>query len=314
MKGKSCRNRFISLPIASMAMVALFMVSVITFVGCDLSGTDSSSSVSLLSALSDSQAELSPSKLVLDAEDTSFYSLPSSLPSGNHGDIIKYRVAKVTITGAPELNAWNVMYYSTDALGVPNVVTGTIIVPKKTWSLFSNRPIIAYAIGTHGLCQTCAPSVQFEAGTDYENENIAQALNMNYAVLVTDNPGYTIGAKPTYMSGKAQGHALLDIVIAASKISSANLSKNAKVAIWGYSQGGQTAAWAGELQPAYAPDLNLVGVAAGGVPRNFFEVAPYLDGKNGSAFLLETVIGLWSQYPEGIPLSRSCECRRPGSR
>ncbi len=298
MKKKICPNRLISLPFASMALVALFTASILSFSGCDFNDTDSSSGISLLPALADSQAGI-----ILDAEDTAFYTVPSTLPSGSHGDIIKYREAVVNIAGAPEINAWNVMYYSTDALGAPNVVTGTVIVPEKSWSLFSNRPIIAYAVGTHGLCQTCAPSVQFEAGTDYENENIAQALNKNYAVLVTDNPGYTIGAVPTYMSGKAQGHALLDIVIAASKISSANLSKNAKVAVWGYSQGGQTAAWAGELQPGYLPDLDLVGVAAGGVPANFFEVAPYLDGKNGSAFLLETVIGLWSQYPEGIPLT-----------
>ena len=264
---------------------------------------------SLLSLFSDSDSS-SQSALAPDDEDASFYTVPSSLPAGTHGDIIRYRVAQVTIAGAPDVNAWNVMYYSTDALGARNVVTGTVLVPKKAWSLFSYRPIIAYAIGTHGLCQTCAPSVQFEAGTDYENENIAQALNRNYAVLVTDNPGYTIGGTPTYMSGKAQGHALLDIVIAASKISPAYLSKNAKVAIWGYSQGGQTAAWAGELQPGYAPDLKLAGVAAGGVPADFFEVAPYLDGKNGSAFLLETVIGLWSQYPDGIPLPVAGECRR----
>jgi hypothetical protein len=47
----------------------------------------------------------------------------------------------------------------------------------------------------------------------------------------------------------------------------------------------------------------VVGVAAGGVPADFFEVAEYLDGNNGSSFLLETVIGLWSQYPDGIPLT-----------
>jgi len=291
------------LPIAPVALAALLMLSIITFLGCDFNDSNSSSASNLLAALSNGQETISPEVPSGIIEDTAFYTPPATLPAGKHGDIIKYQEAQVYIAGAPDFNAWNVMYYSTDALGVPNIVTGTVLVPKKSWSIFSSRPVIAYAIGTHGLCHTCAPSEQFAAGTDYENENIAQALNRNYAVVVTDNPGYTIDAIPTYMSGRAQGHALLDIVTAASKISSANISARAKVAIWGYSQGGQTAAWAGELQPGYAPDLRLVGVAAGGVPADFFEVAPYLDGKNGSAFLLETVIGLWSQYPEGIPLA-----------
>ncbi|MBN2158605.1 MAG: Triacylglycerol lipase [Spirochaetes bacterium] len=289
-------KKFCISSLASIITGALLVASVILSSGCDFTDSDSSD-LGFMPAMSGTEAGI-----VLDAGDIEFYTVPSSLPSGDHGDIIKYREAEVNIPGAPSVNAWNVMYYSTDSLGVPNIVTGTVIVPTKLWSLFSNRPIIAYAIGTHGLCQTCAPSVQMKAGLDYESENLAQILNQNYAVVITDNPGYTIDAIPTYMSGKAQGHSLLDMVTAAGKLSPANLSKNAKVAIWGYSQGGQTASFAGELQPAYAPDINLVGVAAGGVPADFFAVAPYLDGKNGSAFLLSTVIGLWSQYPEGIPL------------
>ncbi|HPL16029.1 MAG TPA: lipase family protein, partial [Spirochaetota bacterium] len=258
------------------------MASIMIFLGCDVNDSGSSSGSSLLAALSNDQ-ETSTPDVPAGRDDTGFYTPPSSLPAGRHGDIIKYQEAQVTIAGAPDFKAWNVMYYSTDALGAPNIVTGTVLVPKKSWSIFSSRPIIAYAVGTHGLCHACAPSAQLAAGTDYENENLAQALGRNYAVVVTDNPGYTIDAVPTYMSGKAQGHALLDIVTAASKIPSACLSARAKVAIWGYSQGGQTAAWAGELQPGYAPGLRLAGVAAGGVPADFFGVAPYLDGKNGSA-------------------------------
>lgn len=302
MKGKSHRCWFMYPPIAPGALAALLLVSIIIFSGCDVDDAGSSTGSALLSALSGDE-EATTADAAPGSEDTAFDAPPAALPAGRHGDIISYREARVSIAGAPDFKAWSVMYYSTDALGAPNIVTGTVLVPKKAWSIFSSRPIIAYAIGTHGLCHTCAPSAQLAAGTDYENENIARALDRNYAVVITDNPGYTIDAIPTYMSGKAQGHALLDIVSAASKIPSAGLSARAKVAIWGYSQGGQTAAWAGELQPGYAPGLRLAGVAAGGVPADFFGVAPYLDGRNGSAFLLETVIGLWSQYPEGIPLT-----------
>lgn len=231
-----------------------------------------------------------------------FYSPPNPLPAGSNGDLIWYRAASLAPVDAPFSNAWKVMYHSVDALGAANVVTGAVIVPTSDYEERGDRPVVLYAVGTHGLDQSCAPSNKLEAGIDYESENIAKALNKGYAVLVTDNPGYTLGDIPTYMAGKAQGHALLDIYAAALQVPGIQISSSAPVAIWGFSQGGQTACFAGELQPTYAPDMDLVGVAAGGVPADFFQVAEYLDGNNGSAFLLETVIGLWAQYPDGIPL------------
>jgi pimeloyl-ACP methyl ester carboxylesterase len=157
-------------------------------------------------------------------------------------------------------------------------------------------------VGTHGLAQTCAPSLQLAAGSDYENANIAAALKAGYAVVVSDYQGYTNGATPTYLAGASQGNAVLDIVKAATQIPSVGLVASTKVAIWGYSQGGQSAAWAGQLQPSYAPDLNLIGIAAGGIPGDFKRTADYLDGKNGAAFLMGGVIGLSTQYPDKIPL------------
>ena len=241
-------------------------------------------------------------KVELTPEVLDFYAPPSTLPDGVHGDLIKCHEASLIIPGAPEFNAWTVMYHSTDALGNANVVTGAILIPQEAWNGSGERPIITYAVGTHGLAQECAPSLKMAQGIDYENSNYAKVLHEGYALLVSDNPGYTTGDIPTYMSGIAQGHAVLDIIGAALQVPETGLSEDAEVAIWGYSQGGQTAAWAGQLQPVYAPSIDRVGVAAGGVPADFFEVSDYLDGNNGSAFLLATVIGLWSQYPDGIPL------------
>ena len=64
----------------------------------------------------------------------------------------------------------------------------------------------------------------------------------------------------------------------------------------------QTATWAAELAESYTPDLNLKGVAAGGVPADFPVTADYLDGSSGASFLLGAVIGLAEQYPDNIDL------------
>lgn len=230
---------------------------------------------------------------------------PPVIAGGSHGELIWYRNATVDLgANAPSLQAWNLMYHSNDALDANNIVTGTALVPSAPWQGSGARPIVSYAVGTHGLAQRCAPSRQLAAGTDYESANIAAALNAGYTVLVTDNPGYTTGNIPTYLAGKAQGQAALDIVVAATQIPDAGISASSPTAVWGYSQGGQTAAWAGELLNAYASQLNVVGIAAGGTPADFTEAAYYLNASAGSSFLLQAVVGLSEQYPEGIPLDQ----------
>jgi hypothetical protein len=159
---------------------------------------------------------------------------------------------------------------------------------------------VSYAFGTHGLAQRCAPSLQLGAGTDYENANLVAALEKGYAVVATDYAGYTTGGTPSYIIGAAEGHAVLDIVKAASQVPGAGLSASAPTAAWGYSQGGQAAAWAGELAPTYTPSLPLKGVAAGGIPGDLADTARYLDGGTGASFELAAIAALANQY--ALPL------------
>lgn len=235
--------------------------------------------------------------------DMRFYDAPASL-AGQHGDLISYRGTTVNLgAGSPTTKAWNVLYQSTDSRGAANVVTGTVIVPTTPWTGGGERPVISYAVGTHGLAQRCAPSLQLSQGKDYEAANISAALKAGYAVLVSDYQGYTNGAVPTYLAGASQGNAVLDIVRAATQVPLSGITSSAKVAIWGYSQGGQSAAWAAQRQAAYAPGVKLTAVAAGGVPADFPTTARYLDGSTGASFLLGGVVGLAQQYPDAIPLS-----------
>ena len=231
-----------------------------------------------------------------------FYDVPFVNTTQN-GDLIWYREANVNLGGGAALaKAYNVMYRSTDSLGEENVVTGTVLISSNEWEGSGERPTLSYAVGTHGLDQSCAPSMQLQAGSDYETRNLRAALEKGYAVLVTDYEGYTTGATPTYLAGESQAHAALDIFRAASQIPRAGIDINAPSAVWGFSQGGQTAAWVGQIADDYAPELDLVGVASGGTPADFPVVADYLNGSTGASFLLGGIIGLSEQYPDDIPV------------
>ena len=64
--------------------------------------------------------------------DDSFYLPPESLPAGLPGDVIRSRPSLAGPPGARALaDAWQVMYMSTDGLGNPAVVTGTVWYRKE---------------------------------------------------------------------------------------------------------------------------------------------------------------------------------------
>ncbi|GAB3484153.1 lipase family protein [Amycolatopsis cihanbeyliensis] len=223
-----------------------------------------------------------------------FYQPPSPLPDGQPGEVIRWRPG--TAGPAHEtVDAWQVMYHSTDALGEPNVVTGTVLLGKDVDP--ATAPVVAMAPGTHGPAFRCAPSKMLSIGAFYEQPALEDLLGRGYAVAMTDYEGYHPEPDTTYVTGRAMGHAVIDVVRAAQRLPVAGLSAEAEVAFRGYSQGGGAAMWAGQMQPGYAPELNLVGVAAGGVPADLAQVSIQLDGGLGFGLLAYALQGLDAAYP-----------------
>ncbi|GAA0601900.1 lipase family protein [Kutzneria viridogrisea] len=224
-----------------------------------------------------------------------FYVPPSPLPNGSPGDVVRWRQINVGFP-RPAVKAWQVMYLSTDALGQPDVVTGTVMVPQGADP--AKAPIASFAAGTEGPAFRCAPSNMIAIGALYEQPGVNDLLNSGFAVALTDYEGYRPTSRTTYVTGQSEGHAVIDVVRAASRLTETGLSDKAKVVFRGYSQGGGAAMWAGQQQPTYAPELNLVGIAAGGVPADLVQVALSLDGHKGFGLLAYSLIGLDNAYPD----------------
>lgn len=230
-------------------------------------------------------------------DDEAFFTPPDPLPAGEPGDIVRSRPALAgppTAQGLAE--AWQVMYLSTDALGAPTTATGMVIVPRGGDP--TTMPIVGFGPGTHGPAFRCAPSGMVDEGGFYEQSALNDMLRAGYAVALTDYQGYRPEPESSYIVGHAMGPALLDAVRAAARLDEAGLSADAAVVLRGYSQGGGAALWAGELQPSYAPELDLVAVAGGGVPADLVQVALPLEGGAGFGFLLTSLVGLDNAYPE----------------
>ncbi|WP_345029988.1 lipase family protein [Kutzneria kofuensis] len=94
-------------------------------------------------------------------------------------------------------------------------------------------------MGTQGLGDDCAPSyhlrTRHRSGDRLPRAGDAQG----YAVALTDYEGLGTPGTHTYAVSRSEGHALLDVARAASKVDGAGISPTAPVGVFGYSQGGQ---------------------------------------------------------------------------
>jgi pimeloyl-ACP methyl ester carboxylesterase len=191
--------------------------------------------------------------------------------------------------------AWRVLYRSTGAVGEATAVSGTVLVPLGRPRV---RPLIGFAIGTHGIGDVAAPSRLLSQGFDWEAGLIAMVLARGYGVAVTDYQGLGTPGDHAYMVGHALGPNVLDVMRAARALEEEQLPPDGPAAIIGYSEGGFAAAWAAQLQPSYAPEIRLAGVAAGAAAADMEVAGPRLSGSFFSFFMAYGGIGYAAAYPE----------------
>lgn len=231
--------------------------------------------------------------------DSSFYSAPTSVPS-RPGVLLRqepmdFYLDPVKLVQVPATGT-RIMYSSQDAQGRPTAITGTVLTPTKPWTGSGPRPVVAYAVGTQGLGDQCAPSRTMSVGLQYEGVGITSLLSAGYTVVATDYEGLGTEGTHTYMVRAAQAHAVLDSVRAAQDVEGADVTATSPVALAGYSQGGGASAAAAEIAPDYAPEINLKGAFAGAPPADLNAVANQLEGSLYAQFLLYAMAGHMEAY------------------
>ncbi|GAB3686007.1 lipase family protein [Actinocorallia lasiicapitis] len=225
-----------------------------------------------------------------------FYQPPVPVPGGAFGDVLRARGAAYPMSSA--VKSTQVLYRTQNATGQTIAVSGTVLVPTKAWNGTGSRPLVSYAVGTRGLGDACAPSYTLTQGLDYEQFTINDLLNKGWAVAVSDMEGLGTPGVHTYIVGRSEGRAVLDIARAAQRLPGTGLDPAGPVGIVGHSQGGSSAGWAAELAATYAPELNLKGVSASGVPADPIAMGKFLDGGLGAGLMFMASLGFDAAYPE----------------
>jgi hypothetical protein len=207
-----------------------------------------------------------------------FYTYSGSTPLAQivPGTVLNKRAIQLAVSGnATPFNADQVLYRTTGEQGQPTVTVTTIIRPLLAPL---GTKIVAYQTAYDGLGSQCDPSYTLAGGnssysTAQQEATIIEGyLAAGFTVDVSDYEGTNL----EWAAGQESGYGTLDAIRAAENDLGAPSST--PVAMVGYSGGSIATEWASELAPSYAPALNIVGVAEGGIPVDFAHNLNYVNG------------------------------------
>ncbi len=223
--------------------------------------------------------------------DDDFYVVPSPLPPGHPGDVI--RVQQLSLPDVHDATVYRVMYHSQSLHGDDIAVTGLISVPTAP-APPGGRNIVSWAHGTTGLADECAPSKKPDVTSVGA---LAQPFfDEGDIVVATDYEGLgTPGVHP-YIVGESEARGVIDIVRAARHLSFAQAGD--RFVVWGHSQGGHAALFANQIASTWAPELHLLGTEAGAPATELPLLGALLRNAPDESLLLMVADGFHAAYPD----------------
>jgi secretory lipase len=196
-----------------------------------------------------------PPTTVAERPPEAFYAVPDPLPPGPPGALIRaLPIAAPTVI--PDSRAWAVLYHSRDFDGRDTAVSGLVVAPPGA-APPGGRPVVVWGHGSVGLADRCVPS---RVGVmEAFGGPVASLLQQGVVVAATDYQGLGTPGPARFAIGLSAGRAVLDAARAARGL---DAGAGGRVVLHGHSEGGHAVLWAAELAATYAPELEVLGVAA----------------------------------------------------
>ena len=229
-----------------------------------------------------------------------FYLTSREELAGPPGSLIRTEPMQGAPNGAA---AYRILYRSTGLHNEPIAVSGVVVVPAGPVPP-GGRPIVAWAHPTTGVVPRCAPSLALFVFQQIQG--LREMVERGYVVAATDYPGLGTPGPHPYLVGISEGRAVLDSVRAARAVPGAGDGR--RFAVWGHSQGGQASLYAGILAKAYAPELDLVGVAAAAPATELARLMADDLNTNGGRNLAAMTLWSWARVFKA-PIERVVEAQ-----
>jgi acetyl esterase/lipase len=195
--------------------------------------------------------------------------------------------------------AWRLLYTTTRNDTTPAVASAIVVAPTNPPP--GPRPIIAWAHGTTGFAEGCAPSLApdpFGSGALFILDRV---IEQGWVLVATDYVGLGTAGPHPYLIGQGEGRSVLDAVRAAYQLTQVRLAD--QVVVWGHSQGGHAALWTGMLASSYAPDLHVLGVAALAPASDLVGLVDDLPNVTGGSVFAAYVVAAYTQVYSDVNFS-----------
>jgi hypothetical protein len=216
-----------------------------------------------------------------------FYSYSGPLSGLAPGTVLRTRSVQISASSLPvPLSATQVLYRTQNQLGQPSATVATIIKPAAPIPV----KLLSYQTFYDGLASTCRPSYTLRGGgqggatAGADEALILSYVDHGFTVVTSDYEGPT----DDFGAGRESAYGTLDAIRAAEH--ELGLPAGTPVGLLGYSGGSIASEWASELQSSYAPELHIIGVAAGGVPVDYAHNLAYIDGSSGWAGAIPAIL------------------------
>jgi hypothetical protein len=236
---------------------------------------------------------------VLPSQDP-FYTYSGSTPLRRiaPGTVLRHRTVQLALGTSTPIAAEQLLYRTTGQRGEPTVTVTTVLQPASAPVL---PRIVGYLSFYDGLGSRCDPSYTLAGGDPGDDTYQQEAYEEELLILwylaqgdIVTVPDFE-GTGLHWMAGRESGYGALDAIKATE--SYLGLGSTAMVGLSGYSGGSVAADWASELAPVYAPALQIVGVAAGGIPADYAHHIGYINGTaEYSAAIPGELLGLARAY------------------
>jgi len=222
-----------------------------------------------------------------------FYTAPDDVPS-QPGQLLRSEPFDRALPDGAQ--AWRILYTTTRDEDEPAVASALVVAPEELPG--GPRPVIAWAHGTTGVAEGCAPSLLDDPFTAGATPALDQVVARGWVMVATDYVGLGTEGPHPYLVGQGEARSVLDAVRAAHQMDGLSLAD--QTVVWGHSQGGHAALWTGQLADSYAPDDQVIGVAALAPASNLTGLAAHLDDVPGGSIFESYIIQAYSDVYDDV--------------
>lgn len=219
-----------------------------------------------------------------------FYNTAGLRTEGRLGQIVRREPLGEKLDGG---KAYRILYRTQRANGGYTFSSGMVFVPDNH-NAGLPRPVVAWAHGTLGLGNDCAPSRTYNPVKSISW--VSDMMKKGWVVTATDYAGFGTPGTQGYLVGGDEAKDVLNSVRAARDMPGAQAGT--RFVVWGHSQGGNSALFTTSEAKTYAPELKLVGTVASAPAA---ELVPLLQEQYGG--VADWVIGplIMTSWPGANP-------------